>query len=150
MFGIAKKLRVTKADLEDQLGSALLEVRALKAEIARIKLQHQSLVAQVTYYQGALTDMGNQVQTWMRMHGDVLKQLGEQAPDLKVYADSVAQTIKESYPDPAALIAVIAMGNADTQGRLTSSPTKEIYLSPGEAALSIRDWRPGPTTKVSP
>lgn len=128
MFGFKKG---TKAALEAERDAA-------HREIKRLRLQHQSLVAQVTYYQAALTDMGNQVQTWMRMHGDVLKQLGEQTPDLKAYADSVAQTIRESYPDPAQLIAVIAMGNAATQGRLTESPTKDRYLSPGEASIALQ------------
>ena len=123
MFGFKKG---TKAALKAELSAAQESIAILEREVSRVRIQHRSLVAQVTYYQGALTDMGNQVQTWMRMHSDVLKQLGEQTPNLKAYADSVAQAIRESYPDPAALIAVIAMGNAaaGTQGALTRSPTK--------------------------
>ncbi len=107
MFGIGK--RKTKAQLESELDAAHRELSALRA-------QHKALVARTAYYQNLSIEMGNQVQRWMQMHEEVLKQLGAETPDLKAYADSVAQAIKESYPDPSALVAALAMSLPGTQG----------------------------------
>ena len=61
--------------------------------------------------------------------------------------DSVAQAIRESYPDPAALIAVIAMGNAaaGTQGALTHSPTK----GDPHVGIELRQEEPEKTARIS-
>lgn len=129
MFGIGK--RKTKAQLESELDVAHRELSALRA-------QHKALVVRTTYYQNLATEMGNQVQKWMQMHEEVLKQLAAETPDLKSYADSVAQTIRESFPDPAALIAAVVMSQPATQGVFTRSPTREgvPICGPDARALS--------------
>lgn len=115
MFGIGK--RKTKAQIE-------FELNAANRELCWLREQHRALVARTAYYQNLATGMGNQVQTWMQMHEELLKQLSAETPDLSDYVRSVAQTIRESYPDPASLIAAVVLSHPTTQGSFTASPSR--------------------------